>query len=86
MTGEPLPLDLLNTTWVSGGRPQDLWPTRPARGSGSTSTASTRPATRGRVARAALREAREALRALVQDRTAIDGVNPCSRAARNGRN
>jgi len=71
LTSEPLPLDLLNTTWVTGAGPRDLLADeRGARlwldGHGFTDA----PAEPG-----PLREAREALRALLLDRDAVAGVN-----------
>jgi predicted RNA-binding Zn ribbon-like protein len=70
LTGEPLPLDLLNTTWIAGGERHDfLVDDAGARAwldeHGFDAPADAR----------ALREAREAMRALLLDRTAIDGVN-----------
>lgn len=70
LTGEPLPLDLLNTTWMSGDALQDLL--ADAEGAsfwlgvhGFQAPADPAP----------LRETREALRALLLDRRAIAGVN-----------
>jgi predicted RNA-binding Zn ribbon-like protein len=77
LTGEPLPLDLLNTTWVSGAGPQDLLADAAGTREWLDEHGFDAPGdARGlRQAREALRETREALRALVQDRTAIEGVN-----------
>lgn len=71
LTGEPLPLDLLNTTWISDGGLRDLLADeRGTRlwldGHGFTDA----PAAPG-----PLRETREALRALLLDRDAVAGVN-----------
>ena len=73
LTGEPLPLDLLNTNWMSGDGLQDLlageagtrlWLSE--HGFGAPADAA---------ARRALRETREALRALALDRDAVAGLN-----------
>ena len=71
LTGEPLPLDLLNTTWVSGDGLQDwLADERGARAWLDQHGFTDAPATPG-----PLRETREALRALLLDRDAVAGVN-----------
>lgn len=71
LTGEPLPLDLLNTTWMDGDRLRDLLvdergTRRWLDGHGFTDA----PAEPG-----SLRETREALRALLLDRDAVAVVN-----------
>src|SRR6201999_3587014 len=71
LTGEPLPLDLLNTTWMTGDGLRDLLADAPGTrrwldGHGFTDA----PADPG-----PLREAREALRALLLDHDAVAGVN-----------
>jgi predicted RNA-binding Zn ribbon-like protein len=71
LIGEPLPLDLLNTTWVSEDGPQDLLADEAGvrlwlDGHGFD----------GAPAKARqLREAREAMRAFLLDRAAIDELN-----------
>ena len=71
LTGEPLPLDLLNTTWVSGDGLQDwLADERGARAWLDQHGFTDAPADPG-----PLRETREALRALLLDRDAVAGVN-----------
>ncbi|MBE2315827.1 CGNR zinc finger domain-containing protein [Solirubrobacter sp. CPCC 204708] len=71
LTGEPLPLDLLNTTWMTGDGLRDLLAEEAGTrlwldGHGFTDA----PADAG-----PLRETREALRALLLDRGAVAGVN-----------
>ncbi len=73
LTGEPLPLDLLNTTWMSSDGLQDLL-------AGETGTrlwlsehGFDGPA--DAAARRALREAREALRAVARDHDSVAGIN-----------
>lgn len=81
LTGEPLPLDLLNTTWISGGEWQDLL----ADDAGAREWLDEHGFDAPPDARA-LREAREAMRALLLDRGAIDGVNAVlARGARRPR-
>ncbi|MBI5105801.1 MAG: CGNR zinc finger domain-containing protein [Solirubrobacterales bacterium] len=63
LTGEPLPLDLLNTAWVEDGGPRDLLAEDGGVATWLASRGLAAPAD-GR-ARAALVEAREALRALL---------------------
>jgi predicted RNA-binding Zn ribbon-like protein len=71
LVGEPLPLDLLNTTWMTGDGLRDLLAdaagTRAWLDSHGFGDAPAEPGP--------LREAREALRALLLDRSAVAGVN-----------
>ena len=78
LTGEPLPLDLLNTTWIAGGQRQDLLSSDEGARSWLDEHGFDAPADAQ-----ALRETREAMRTLLLDRTAIDGVNAV--LARGGR-
>jgi predicted RNA-binding Zn ribbon-like protein len=70
LTGEPLPLDLLNTTWMSGDGLQDLL-ADPA----GTRVWLAEHGFQAPAEPAPLRETREALRALLLDRDAVAGVN-----------
>jgi predicted RNA-binding Zn ribbon-like protein len=70
LTGEPLPLDLLNTTWMSGGQPQDLLADDAGAREWLDEHGFDAPADAQ-----ALREAREAMRELLHDRTAIAPIN-----------
>ena len=71
LLGEPLPLDLLNTTWMSGDGLQDLLADE--RGARIFLDEHGFDATADAAARRALRETREALRALLLDRDAAAG-------------
>jgi predicted RNA-binding Zn ribbon-like protein len=76
LLGEPLPLDLINTTWMSGDGLQDLLADEA--GARIFLDAHGFDAPVDAAARRALREAREALRAFLSDRdspTARHGVN-----------
>jgi predicted RNA-binding Zn ribbon-like protein len=71
LTGEPLPLDLLNTTWMAADGLRDLLvDERGARGWLDLHGFTEAPADPG-----PLREAREALRAVLLDRNAVAGIN-----------
>jgi predicted RNA-binding Zn ribbon-like protein len=76
LTGEPLPLDLVNTTWMEDGDVQDLLSSEA--GARLWLDAHGFEARADSAARRALRDAREAIRALLLDRgspTARAGVN-----------
>jgi predicted RNA-binding Zn ribbon-like protein len=76
LTGEPLPLDLVNTVWVSGDGPHDLL--RDEAGTRLWLDAHGLDAPADAAARRALRETRDALRAWLSDResaTARHDVN-----------
>ena len=81
LTGEPLPLDLLNTTWIAGGEPHDLLSSEAGAREWLDEHDFDAPA--DAPARRALRDTRESMRALLLDRSAIDGVNAV--LARGGR-
>ena len=70
LTGEPLPLDLLNTTWMSGEGLQDLLADAVGMRLWLAEHGFQAPAEP-----APLRETREGLRALLLDRDAVAGVN-----------
>ncbi len=73
LIGEPLPLDLLNTTWVSGDGPQDLLAEEAGTRLWLSEHGFAAPA--DAAARRALRETREAIRALARDRDSVAGIN-----------
>ena len=82
LTGEPLPLDLLNTTWMSGGERQDLLTTD----AGAREWLDEHGFVDAPAGTHALIDAREAMRAVLLDRSAIDGVNAVlARGARRPR-
>jgi predicted RNA-binding Zn ribbon-like protein len=76
LLGEPLPLDLLNTAWISAGAPQDLL--RDEAGTRLFLDGHDFDAPADAAARRALRDAREAMRTWLLDRgspTARHGLN-----------
>jgi predicted RNA-binding Zn ribbon-like protein len=73
LTGEPLPLDLLNTTWIAADGPHDLLADEPGARLWLDAHGFDAPADAR--ARRALRDAREAMRELLLDRSAIEPIN-----------
>lgn len=81
LTGEPLPLDLLNTTWMADDGLQDLLADEAGMRSWLDEHGFDAPS--DAAARRALRETREAMRALLLDRGSYEAVNAV--LARGGR-
>ncbi len=71
LVGEPLPLDLLNTTWMTGAGLRDLL----ADAAGTRAWLDHHGFTDAPAEAGPLRETREALRSLLLDRDAVAGVN-----------